>query len=59
MENAQIVASMGECRGVWATVVRGGAGSGRGGERVRLDTPLPSADSFLLMILFQGEGYQA
>ena len=37
MENAQIVASMVEYRGARATVARGGAGSGRGGERVRLD----------------------
>jgi hypothetical protein len=56
MENAQIVASMAEYRGVWATVARGGAGSGRGGERVRLDPPVHSANFFLLMILFQGKG---
>ena len=59
MENAQIVASMVEYRGVWATVARGGAGSGRGGERVRLDPPVHSANFFLLMILFQGKGCSA
>jgi len=40
----------------WATVARGGAGSGRGGERVRLDPPVHSAKFFLFMILFQGKG---
>ena len=41
---------------LWATVARGGAGSGRGGERVRLDPPVHSANFFLFMILFQGKG---
>jgi len=40
----------------WATVARGGAESGRGGERVRFDPPVHSANFFLLMILFQGKG---
>lgn len=58
MENAQIVASIVENRGA-GNCCEGWGRSGRGGERVRLDPPVPSADSFLLMILFQGEGYQA